>query len=225
MPIPGALTEQTHSILTNLIEKLRQSPYDAVLFDFDGVVADTEPLHYSSWRHVLRQLGVELTWEQYLTHAYGKTDEQFLRNFASLAGRVYNPEEARQWYGAKQQIFLKQALSGSAIPEPVRRLIRNLPKPGAIVTSSPRSDVEPLLKSAGIFDAIRALVTAESTRRHKPAPDPYLLAAQLLGAQKPLVVEDSDAGVAAGLAAGYEVIRVRHPGELVERLYEGLPHS
>jgi beta-phosphoglucomutase-like phosphatase (HAD superfamily) len=61
----------------------------------------------------------------------------------------------------------------------------------------------------------------------KPAPDPYLRAAELLGASRPLVVEDSDAGVASGTAAGFEVLRLAHPEtldrELLRRIGEARP--
>jgi len=58
------------------------------------------------------------------------------------------------------------------------------------------------------------VVGGENVKRHKPAPDPYLLAAERLGLHTPLVVEDSEAGLASGRAAGFEVLAVRHPTEV-----------
>ena len=60
----------------------------------------------------------------------------------------------------------------------------------------------------------RTVVGGENVKRHKPAPDPYLLAAERLGLRAPLVVEDSEAGLAAGRAAGFEVLAVKHPAEV-----------
>jgi HAD superfamily hydrolase (TIGR01509 family) len=68
--------------------------------------------------------------------------------------------------------------------------------------------VEPPLVRSGIRQYFQLLVTGEDVQNFKPSPEPYLLAAERLGARRPLVIEDSDAGVASGQAAGFEVLRV-----------------
>jgi HAD superfamily hydrolase (TIGR01509 family) len=68
--------------------------------------------------------------------------------------------------------------------------------------------VEPALVRARIRPCFELLITGEDVRNFKPSPEPYLLAAERLGARRPLVIEDSDAGVASGRAAGFEVLRV-----------------
>jgi HAD superfamily hydrolase (TIGR01509 family) len=78
----------------------------------------------------------------------------------------------------------------------------------AVVSSSGRTEVEPPLIRAGLRAHFQAMVCGREAGDLKPAPDPYLHAAQLLGAKKPLVVEDSEAGEASGRAAGFEVLRV-----------------
>lgn len=92
----------------------------------------------------------------------------------------------------------------------------------AVVTSSGRGEVEPILEKAGLLGHFRAAVYGGDVQNLKPAPDPYLKAAALLGAVRPLVVEDSDAGAASGRAAGFDVLRVvtsaEVPGALRERL-------
>src|SRR5260370_9815433 len=77
-----------------------------------------------------------------------------------------------------------------------------------VVSSSGRREVEAALESAGILRYFQALVCGKEVLNLKPAPDPYLRAAELLGAARPLVVEDSEAGVASGRAAGFDVLRV-----------------
>src|SRR5207249_12259483 len=84
----------------------------------------------------------------------------------------------------------------------------------AVVTSSGRLEVEPVLDRAGIRRHLGALVFGEDVQRHKLAPDPYLLAAARLGAVRPLVVEDSIAGVASARAAGFDVVQVASPSEV-----------
>ena len=78
----------------------------------------------------------------------------------------------------------------------------------AVVSTSARVEVEPPLEAGRIRHYFDAVVTGEDTERHKPAPEPYLLAAELIGARKPLVVEDSAPGIASGHAAGFEVLAV-----------------
>jgi len=78
----------------------------------------------------------------------------------------------------------------------------------AVVSSSYKSEVEPPLVRGGIRPCFKLLITGEDVRNFKPSPEPYLLAAERLGSRRPLVIEDSDAGFASGLAAGFEVLRV-----------------
>jgi HAD superfamily hydrolase (TIGR01509 family) len=78
----------------------------------------------------------------------------------------------------------------------------------AVVSSSYKSEVEPPLVRGGIRPCFQLLITGEDVKHFKPSPEPYLLAAERLGSRQPLVIEDSDAGVASGQAAGFEVLRV-----------------
>ena len=88
----------------------------------------------------------------------------------------------------------------------------------AVVSSSGRSEVERPIQKAGFRDCFGAMVCGREVANLKPAPDPYLKAAELLGSRKPLVIEDSDAGVASGLAAGFDVLRISTSDRVVEEL-------
>ena len=96
-------------------------------------------------------------------------------------------------------------------------------RPLAVVSSSSCSEIEPLLLAGGIRHHFATVVGGESVQRLKPAPDPYLLAAERLGVTSALVLEDSAAGMASGRAAGFEVLAVRHPSEVAELLRRRLP--
>jgi beta-phosphoglucomutase len=95
----------------------------------------------------------------------------------------------------------------------------------AVVSTSARVEVEPALEVGGIRPYFEAVITGENTEHHKPAPDPYLLAARLLEAQHPLVVEDSAPGIASGRAAGFDVLAIPNaaamPRLLLERVSGG----
>ena len=95
----------------------------------------------------------------------------------------------------------------------------------AVVTSSGQSEVEPILRHAGIHDFFRAVVYGGDVKKLKPAPDPYLLAVKKLGVRSALVVEDSDAGEASARAAGLDVLRVQSPEEMPELLRERITLS
>jgi HAD superfamily hydrolase (TIGR01509 family) len=92
----------------------------------------------------------------------------------------------------------------------------------AVVSSSGRTEVEPPIVRAGLRDHFQAMVCGREAGNLKPSPDPYLHAAQLLGAKTPLVVEDSAAGEASGRAAGFEVLRVSSPESVASALRQML---
>jgi HAD superfamily hydrolase (TIGR01509 family) len=112
---------------------------------------------------------------------------------------------------ARKQELFRQGLAANPpfLPETLD-LIWNLSESYrlAVVSSSYRREVEPPLIRAGIRDCFEVVVFGDDVKNLKPAPDPYLLAAERTGARTPLVIEDSDAGVASGQAAGFEVLRI-----------------
>ncbi len=197
------------------MERGQGSRYDAVLFDFDGVLADTEPLHWAAWAEFLRPLGVELDWATYQRTALGLTNMAAV--FAALPGCKLTDDEIRSRYPEKRELFLSMAASKPPVSASTIELVRSLRELGlAVVTSSNRLEVEPILQQAGILSCFRTLVCGREAGATKPAPEPYLLAARNLGARCPLVVEDSDAGVESGRAAGFDVLRVPEAARTAE---------
>jgi|ERR1700735_4503014 beta-phosphoglucomutase len=198
--------------------------FDAVLFDFDGVLADTEPLHYSCWREILEPYGIKLDWGFYVKQCVGVSDRMMIEHLA--AERVPPIPFDDLWVECerKRLMFSSRIMATPPFLDETIQLIRELSHHYnlAVVSSSGRSEVEPPIVKAGIRDCFGAMVCGREVARLKPAPDPYLKAAELLGARAPLVVEDSDAGVASGLAAGFEVVRIstpeRVPAEVMARL-------
>ena len=199
--------------------------YDAVLFDFDGVLADTEPVHWACWREILEPLEIDLTWEVYAANCIGVRDGDMLPFLASLARRPVIAESLELSYERKRALFRSRvAETNPCAPETIE-LIRSLTDYRlAVVTSSGRLEVEPVLERAGIRERLAAMVFGEDVTRHKPAPDPYLLAVSRLKATCPLVVEDSAAGVASARAAGLDVLQIGSssdvPSMLIAKLTE-----
>ncbi len=189
--------------------------YDAILFDFDGVLADTEPLHFACWRDVLAPLGIHVDWQSY-RNCIGLSE----RDTVAFFGPV---EELWPHYPRKKALFRERSLSSPPLSEATRELLKSLSGMRmAVVSSSATAEIRPILEAANILDAFGAFVFAEDVARHKPAPDPYLLAAERLGARRPLVVEDSETGLASGRAAGFDVLHIPDPARLPELLRRAL---
>jgi beta-phosphoglucomutase len=191
--------------------------FDAVLFDFDGVLLDSEPVHFECWAEVLLPHGLVLDWETYRQHCIGIDDRTMLRWFAARCHPPADYDALWAGYPRKRELF-HQRMQNPPFPPGLADFMAELHRSWklAVVSSSGRQEVEPLLKLAGIRDFLDAVVCGGDVARRKPEPDPYLLGAKLLGAKRALVVEDSDAGVASGRAAGFEVLRVEDPGMTAE---------
>jgi beta-phosphoglucomutase len=199
------------------------SGFEAVLFDFDGVLIDSEPVHFDCWREVLRPFGLELDWETYAEKAIGVADRAMLEMYANLCRPPADPEELWLQYPAKKALFRDRILGTEAVPAGMLEFIKSLNSHRlAVVTSSSRSEVGPILEHYGLLPMFQAAVFSEDVRHHKPSPEPYLLAARRLGVDRALVVEDSDAGEQSGLAAGFEVVRVKSAAEVPEAVRRAL---
>jgi HAD superfamily hydrolase (TIGR01509 family) len=130
------------------------------------------------------------------------------------------PEWEDLWklYPAKKQLFLARMTAKPPFDAALAGFLEGLNGryKMAVVSSSSSTEIEPMLAAGGLRRYFETIVGAESVKRYKPAPDPYLLAAERLGARAPLVVEDSEAGLASGRAAGFTVLQIHHPAELPE---------
>jgi len=191
--------------------------FEAILFDFDGVLLDTEPVHWACWAEVLAGVGLTLTWEYYRDYCIGIDDRDMLLAIARAA------DPPREWnslwalYPAKKKLFQKR-MSQPQFDPALTELLGNLDGEYklAVVSSSSCVEIDPLLIAGGLRRHFQTIVGGEDVAHHKPAPDPYLLAARRLKSRTALVVEDSEAGIASGRAAGFEVLPVKHAAEVPE---------
>lgn len=197
--------------------------YEAVLFDFDGVLADSEPLHYACWKEILAEKGIVLDWETYRRFCIGRHDRHMVEFFCSLKRPPAPFEELWAEYDRKRRLFLSRALAAPPIPAETAELVQSLNacKLG-VVTSSDRTEVVPVLEAAGLLPRFAVLVCGGDVARPKPAPDPYLRAREALGVQRALAVEDSDAGVQSAKAAGLDVVQVPSARETAKLVREAL---
>jgi len=191
------------------------SRYEAILFDFDGVLVDSEPVHFVCWQEILQPFGLTLDWKTYSEQGIGVSDRAMLAVLCKQSDPPLDIELLAAEYPRKKEIFRDRMLAAQPISQTVIDLLDSLKDYKlAVVTSSGRAEVEPILEAAGLRHRFDAAVFGGDVKSLKPAPDPYRLAVERLGVTRALVVEDSEAGVASGLAAGLEVLRVQAQAEM-----------
>lgn len=188
----------------------------AAIFDFDGVLVDSEPFHFRALRDCLLAEGVAIDEQEYARHYLAYDDrgairlafERHLVRFDRERVEAAAARKARAFEALMPQIpFLPGAR------ELVGELSRELPL--AIASGALRGEVEAILRSGGLRDAFAAIVGAEDVANGKPHPEPYLAALGRLEARAPglrpeqcLVFEDSMPGIASARAAGMTVVAV-----------------
>lgn len=194
-----------------------------MLFDFDGVLVDSEPLHCATWSEILAPFGILLDWPGYSAVFNGVADFVMIQELSKRPGVTVSFEELWSHVGDKQVLFRKRMLETLPMPASTKEMLGALRGPKlAVVSSSCRTEVEPPLLAAGVRECFDIVVCREDVTLLKPNPEPYLTAAKRLGVTRPLVVEDSDVGEAAGVAAGFDVLRVRSAAEVADKVRERL---
>jgi HAD superfamily hydrolase (TIGR01509 family) len=190
--------------------------FDAILFDFDGVLADTEPVHYACWLEALAPLGVSMDWPFFRDHGIGIDDRTLVHLLADRADPPRDSEILWARHDEKSALFRRRTLESPPFLPELAGLLESLHGKYklAVVTASARVEVEPLLAAGGLSRFFQTLVCGKEAGRHKPAPDPYLRAAELLGVRRPLVVEDSEAGAASAQAAGFECLSIPRAADM-----------
>ncbi len=174
----------------------------AVLFDFDGVLADTENVHVAAWERTFDAMGWDLTAEE-CARAAEIDDRVFLAEVFSKANTM---GDVLGWANRKQAITRALLADVPPLQPGVRDLIERLKGRArlAVVSGTWRENVETVLRSAGLRDAFELIVAKEDTQAPKPHPEAYRLALKKLGlpAWEARAIEDSHAGWASARAAG-----------------------
>lgn len=182
----------------------------AVLWDLDGTLIDTGPIHWPAWRETMAREGYDLTREVFLS-CFGMRNDTTIRIWL---GPQVTQQDIDRIAGAKEIRFreLLEALPLQVLPGAEDWLPR-LQSQGwrqAIATMAPRLNVEKMVKITGIDRYLDASAAAEDVARGKPDPDIFLTAAARLGVppSRCIVVEDAPAGIEAARRAGMRSIGV-----------------
>jgi len=217
----------------------------AVVFDFDGVILDSETAEFESHRLIYERCGVALTageWCHQIGVWVDGHEERWSSRLAALSDRAPDaPSFKAEQHRLFREIVAREPMRG------IRELLDALAAarvPLAIASTSPARWVAPALANLGLSRYFHTIVTADDVRRRKPAPDVYIEAARRLGADpaRSVAIEDSGPGIAAATAAGMKTIaiphwlteshnldaatlRVAHAGELTVKLLDELVDS
>ena len=184
-------------------------PIGALIFDMDGVIIDSNPLHRIAWAEYMRRHGVEMT-EAMQQRMYGKRNDEIIRDFL---GAHLDDLEVFAHGAAKEALYrelMQPRIKESLVPGIREFLARYRNLDLAVATNAEAANVDFVLDGAGLRSFFRAIVNGHDVTNPKPHPDIYLRVAEML--QVPpkdcIVFEDSHTGVQASLAAGMRVIGV-----------------
>jgi HAD superfamily hydrolase (TIGR01509 family) len=188
---------------------------DAVIFDCDGTLVDSEPLARDAWDRALAGLGYTVSDDEYA----GLVGLPYPRVHAYFAERVGGmPDADTFWVGFSAMLF--DLIDSVLEPfDDAVETVRALHGQGiavAVASSSPRERLDRTLRRAGLDGLFDVTVAGDEVRRGKPAPDMFLEASRRLGCapERCVVIEDSSPGVAAAVEAGMVCVAVaRSPGD------------
>jgi beta-phosphoglucomutase len=192
----------------------------AIIFDLDGTLADTEPLHFAAFKELLSTEGIELTEEEYYERLIGYTDDDcfaaVLKEHGRKADQATIAELARRKAVRYQQMIADRDLLYPGAADFVHRCAARVPI--AVATGTLRDEAELILTRPGLRRLFAEVVAAEDVEHGKPAPDIFLatlgrLASRMdppLKAKECLVIEDTGAGIEAARSAGMKVLALEH---------------
>ena len=189
----------------------------AIVFDFDGVIANSEPLHYRAFRDVLADAGVDLSETDYYARYLGYDDVGVFKTLAVQRGRTWTTDRVAALVSEKAARMEALERDVSVLFPGANAAVRRAAAaaPIAIASGALGAEIRRVLDRAALTSCFTAIVSAEDTPVSKPAPDPYLRAVQLLAAAAgPLTaaecvaIEDSAWGLESARSAGLRTVAV-----------------
>ena len=191
---------------------------DAIIFDFDGVIADSEPLHYEAFRRTLADDGVDLSRDDYYALYLGYDDHGFAVALARDRGLAGGAAWADDFVGRKGRVLLELLDSGAVLFAGAAEFVRAAAHrvPVAIASGARTHEILQIVEAAGLRACFTTIVGADDTSESKPSPEPYRLAfARLLEAtgralspDRTVAIEDSQWGLDSARGAGLRLVGV-----------------
>ncbi|KAA3616442.1 MAG: beta-phosphoglucomutase family hydrolase [Calditrichaeota bacterium] len=182
--------------------------YDGLIFDCDGTLIDSMPVHYVAWKATMLKYGIHFSEARF--YALGGVPVfEIIKTLAEDAGKELDIEAVAD---EKEKMFIANMHEAQAIDEVVAIARANLgKKPMAVASGTAGWALELELKHIGIYDWFDAIVGSDTVKKHKPEPDVFLEAARQISVEpaRCCAFEDSDMGIQAAQAAGMDVVDVR----------------
>jgi HAD superfamily hydrolase (TIGR01509 family) len=196
------------------------NPLQAVFFDFDGVIADSEPLHLKAYQAVLSAEGIDLPRSDYYARYLGYDDVGLFVALAQDRGIQLSDGKVAEWVSAKSRIIEELLSTGSALFPGAATCVRTFAArvPIAVASGALEPEIVLVLEHSGLRDCFTAIASASDGVRGKPAPDLYLLAiaklqdrlATTINPKACIAIEDSHWGLEAARGAGLRCVAVTH---------------
>jgi HAD superfamily hydrolase (TIGR01509 family) len=186
--------------------------FHAYLFDCDGTIVDSMPLHYIAWKQALGEWGCTLDEDLFYSWG-GKPPVEIIASLNQMRGLSMPVEAVAE---RKEDLYFSLLHDLKPIPEVLEQIVAQHDQiPFAVVSGSTRESIVKSLTAVGLLDRFPILVGSEDYARSKPAPDAFLTAAARLGVAPKdcLVFEDTDMGIQAATAAGMASVRIPQPRE------------
>jgi beta-phosphoglucomutase len=192
-----------------------------ILFDLDGTLADTEPLHYMAFSEIFRTDGIAIAREEYFSRLIGYNDHDCFEVVLKETGRDASEAHIKTLIARKARIYQETIRSRDVMYPGAKEFVRECAArfPLMIVTGTLRAEAEMILRRANLRDLFVDIVAAEDVARGKPDPEGFITALGRLGfllrqrdAIEPaqsLVIEDTAAGIEAARGAGMRVLALK----------------
>ncbi len=185
----------------------------AIIFDFDGVIVNSEPLHEAALRTAVGEVGMSLPHERYMDEYIGYDDRDCFRVIARDHGRTLSSTDLERLADAKRRAIEGVIRDGHARAWPgAVELIHAAHSHGpiAVCSGARLHEIKPVLDQLNVRERFSAIVTADDVARSKPDPACYLLTADRLGVdpRECVAIEDTPTGASAARAAGMKVATV-----------------
>ena len=198
----------------DLTLKLPVGPFKAYLFDCDGTIVDSMPLHYVAWKKAVSEWNCEFPEE--LFYAWGGMPVSEI--IATLNARQGLAMPVKEIMKHKEELYFESLHELKAVPEVLEHIKASHGQiPFAVVSGGTRDSVTRSLETLGILDKFETLVCAGDYTKSKPDAEPFLIAAQRLGVkpEECLVFEDTEMGIQSAKAAGMGWVKIPQPWERV----------
>jgi beta-phosphoglucomutase len=192
---------------------------EAVIFDFDGVLVDSEKLHYQAFNRTLNKFNYQLSMRDYYDKFLGLSDLELLRVVDKEGELSLSNQQFEKLLGEKANLFKEMAATEAGIIEGVPQFLKILADskvPIGICSGALLPEIEMILKGAGLREFFEVIVSAEQVEKGKPDPEGFSLALKMLNKKlhksiRPencVVIEDSHWGLEAAKAAGMRAVAI-----------------